>query len=93
MPWTESGMPELAWAASVVFGGYVVLGLTGFGSALVIVPLLSWHWPLPHVVALALLLDLPACLLHGALNLKQVRWAEIRQCCPACCWAAAQACG
>ena len=56
-------MPDLTWAALVVFGGYVVLGLTGFGSALVIVPLLTWQWPLSHVVALTLLLDLPACLL------------------------------
>lgn len=51
-------MPDLTWAALVVFGGYVVLGLTGFGSALVIVPLLTWQWPLSHVVALTLLLDL-----------------------------------
>lgn len=75
-------MPDLVWAALVVFGGYVVLGLTGFGSALVMVPLLAWQWPLPHVVALTLLLDLPACLLHGVLNLKQVRWSEIRQLLP-----------
>lgn len=75
-------MPDLAWAALVVFGGYVVLGLTGFGSALVIVPLLTWQWPLPHVVALTLLLDLPACMLHSILNLKQVRWGEIKRMLP-----------
>lgn len=71
-------MSELAWPAAVVFSGYVLLGLTGFGSALVIVPLLTWQWALPHVVALTLLLDLPAGLLHGGLNLRQVRWQEIR---------------
>lgn len=75
-------MPDLTWAALVVFGGYVVLGLTGFGSALVIVPLLTWQWPLSHVVALTQLLDLPACLLHSILNLKQVRWGEIRRMLP-----------
>ena len=75
-------MPDWTWAAMVVFSGYVVLGLTGFGSALVIVPLLAWQWPLPHVVALTLLLDLPACLLHGALNFRHVRWPEIRRLLP-----------
>ena len=48
----------------VVLLGYAVLGLTGFGSALVIVPLLAWRWPLPEVVALTLLMDVPACLLY-----------------------------
>lgn len=71
-------MPELMWPAFVVFSGYVLLGLTGFGSALVIVPLLSWHWPLPHVVALVLLLDLPMCLVQGGLNHRQVQWREVR---------------
>jgi uncharacterized protein len=70
-------LPDLAWPAMVVFTGYVMLGLTGFGSALVIVPLLAWQWPLTHVVALTLLLDLPACMLHGGLNLKHVQWSEI----------------
>jgi uncharacterized membrane protein YfcA len=70
-------LPDLAWPAMVVFLGYVMLGLTGFGSALVIVPLLAWQWPLTHVVALTLLLDLPACMLHGGLNMKQVQWSEI----------------
>jgi uncharacterized protein len=75
----HSFMLDLAWPALVVLAGYVLLGLTGFGSALLIVPLLTWEWPLPHVVALTLLLDLPACLLHGGLNLQLVRWDEVRR--------------
>ena len=39
-------MPDVL-ALLAVLAGYTVLGLTGFGSALVIVPLLAWHWPLP----------------------------------------------
>ena len=70
--------PDWLFPALTVFTGYVVLGLTGFGSALVIVPVLAWQWPLPHVVALTLLLDLPACLLHGGLNLQEVKWDEVR---------------
>lgn len=72
-------MPLQEWLfpLAVVFAGYLVLGITGFGSALVLVPLLAWQWPLPEVVALALLLDIPASMLHGGLNLAQVRWREL----------------
>lgn len=67
---------------AVVLIGYTVLGLTGFGSALVIVPLLAWQWPLPEVVALALVLDLPASLMHSGLNWRQVQWTELRKLLP-----------
>jgi uncharacterized membrane protein YfcA len=61
----------------VVLLGYTVLGLTGFGSALVIVPLLAWQWPLPQVVALTLLMDVPASAFHSGLNWRQVQWREL----------------
>jgi hypothetical protein len=68
-----------AWLfpAAVMLTGYMVLGITGFGSALVTVPLLAWIWPLPEVVALAILLDVPASMLHGGLNFRQVRWRAL----------------
>jgi uncharacterized membrane protein YfcA len=66
----------------VVGVGYTVLGLTGFGSALIIVPLLAWQWPLPEVVALILMLDLPASLMHSGLNWRQVQWTELRKLLP-----------
>lgn len=65
------------YPALVILTGYLVLGITGFGSALVTVPLLAWKWPLPEVVVLAILLDVPASILHGGLNVKQVRWREL----------------
>jgi uncharacterized membrane protein YfcA len=65
------------YPAGVILTGYLVLGITGFGSALVTVPLLAWKWPLPEVVALAILLDVPASMLHGGLNFPQVRWREM----------------
>lgn len=69
MEWTDWLYP------AIVLGlGYLVLGITGFGSALVTVPLLAWIWPLPEVVVLAILLDIPASILHGGLNFRQVRW-------------------
>ena len=75
-------MADLLWAVPTVLIGYLVLGLTGFGSALVIVPLLSWRWPLADVVALVLLLDLPASLMHSGLNWRQVQWAQLRRLLP-----------
>jgi uncharacterized protein len=68
-----------AWLypAAVLFTGYLVLGITGFGSALVTVPLLAWIWPLPEVVMLAIMLDVPASILHGGLNFRAVRWKAV----------------
>lgn len=70
------------YPALVLALGYFVLGLTGFGSALVVVPLLAGIWALPDVVAMAILLDIPASMLHVGLNLKQVRWKEMRRLLP-----------
>ena len=75
-------MGELPLPLLAVLLGYTVLGLTGFGSALVIVPLLTWVWPLPDVVALVLMLDLPASLMHSGLNWRQVQWGELRRLLP-----------
>ena len=75
-------MQEWLAPMGVVFLGYTVLGLTGFGSALVIVPLLAWQWPLPEVVALTLLMDVPASAFHSGLNWRQVQWRELRRLLP-----------
>lgn len=75
-------MQEWLWPMGVVLLGYTVLGLTGFGSALVIVPLLAWYWPLPEVVALTLLMDVPASAFHSGLNWRQVQWRELRRLLP-----------
>ena len=72
-------MQEWLYPIGVVLLGYTVLGLTGFGSALVVVPLLAWKWPLPAVVALTLLMDVPASAFHSGLNWRQVQWRELRR--------------
>ncbi len=69
---------ELSWALPSVVLGYLVLGITGFGSALVIVPLLAWRWPLTEVVPLVLLIDVLASALMGRLNWHQVRWDVLK---------------
>ena len=65
------------YAMAVVLMGYFVLGIAGFGSALIIVPLLAWNWPLAFVVPLVLLIDVPAAVLHTGLNFRQVLWREL----------------
>ena len=67
----------LGYPALVILLGYWVFGLTGFGSALVIIPLLSWQWPLSAIVPTVLLLDIPASIAHTRLNLKHVRWSVV----------------
>ncbi len=64
---------EWIYPACVVLAAYTVLGITGFGSALIAVPFLTWIWPLPEVVVLVILLDIPASILHGGLNFRLVR--------------------
>jgi len=65
------------YAMAVVLLGYFVLGTAGFGSALIVVPLLAWNWPLSFVVPLVLLIDVPAAILHTGLNFRQVMWREL----------------
>lgn len=66
-----------AYSIVVVFLGYLVLGVSGFGSALTIVPLLALQWPLFTVVPLVLLLDLLAAMLLTRLNVDQIDWREL----------------
>lgn len=71
-------MMEWSWyPALVVLLGYKVFGLTGFGSALVIIPLLSWKWPLGLIVPTVLLLDVLASISHTGMNWHQVRWRVV----------------
>jgi uncharacterized membrane protein YfcA len=72
-------LPSIEFLATlaVIAAGYTVLGVTGFGSALLIVPVLA-HWlPLAEVVPAILLLDVFACVLLGALSFRSVAWREL----------------
>jgi uncharacterized membrane protein YfcA len=52
-------------APFLVFAGYVVFGLTGFGAAPVIIPVLAHFVPLADAVALCTILDLVSGLMLG----------------------------
>jgi uncharacterized protein len=68
--------------AAIVALSYLVLGLTGFGSALIAVPLLLLFMPLGEVVPLVLFLDVVALILFGALNWAHVDWRIVRRMLP-----------
>lgn len=70
---------ELLPAAGIVFVAYLVRGVSGFGSALVAVPLLAHFLPLTFVVPWVAAMDVAAALALTRSGLKggHVRWAEI----------------
>ena len=69
-------MQEL-YPLAVVALGFGVLGITGFGSALISVPLLAWVWPLEQVVPLVLMLDFVASLVLGGMQWHLIRLREL----------------
>lgn len=69
LSWAEWQLP-----IAIVCLAYAALGVTGFGSALIAVPLLAWHWPLVEVVPVVVTLDVLASLLHGGLNRRWIQW-------------------
>ena len=53
-----SNTDTLLLAALIVFTGYLVFGVTGFGASPITVPVLAHFLPLPFVLSLAAALDL-----------------------------------
>ncbi|HKA40048.1 MAG TPA: hypothetical protein VKD25_09775, partial [Burkholderiales bacterium] len=58
-------LPIFAIAATVVFGAYVVFGISAFGAALFVVPILSHFLPLEVVLPMVVLLDVSASVALG----------------------------
>ena len=72
LPWTT-----LLAAAAAVTLAYTVYGLTGFGAAIVAIPLLAQFLPLRFAVPMMLLFDLVAGLLLGLKNRRSVDRREL----------------
>ncbi len=68
---------DLLLCAATIMAAYFVRGITGFGSALVAVPLLSLLLPVTVVVPVIILLDYLSSLSHGVHHRKHVMWREI----------------
>jgi uncharacterized membrane protein YfcA len=69
---------QFAVAALILFLAYLIRGISGFGSALVAVPLLAHLFSLQFVVPLVVALDLLASLALSAFGWRRghIRWAE-----------------
>jgi uncharacterized membrane protein YfcA len=62
----------------ILMSAYFIRGITGFGSALISVPLLALSQPLQFAVPLVLALDFTASVVLGGVNRKQAAWPEIK---------------
>ena len=72
LPW-----PTLLAAALIVTLGYTVYGLTGFGAAIVAIPLLAQFFPLRFAVPMMLVFDLFTGLLLGLKNRQHLSRPEL----------------
>jgi hypothetical protein len=70
------GPGEIAALAGIAFVGAAIFGITGFGAALVTIPLSTWVVPLPFALALFSLLDLANTLRFGLADPKNAVRAE-----------------
>jgi uncharacterized membrane protein YfcA len=69
-------LAEAAALAGIAFLGALVFGITGFGAALVTIPLATHFVPLKYALALFVLVDLAAALSVGLENPKNAVRAE-----------------
>ncbi len=71
-------MADMVLVMCILMSAFFIRGITGFGSALISVPLLALSQPLQFAVPLVLALDFTSSLILGGLNRKQANWGEIR---------------
>ena len=67
----------------ILMSAYFIRGITGFGSALISVPLLALSQPLHFAIPLVLALDFTASVILGSTNNKKANWNEIKVLLPA----------
>lgn len=73
---------SLAVAAAIVSCGYFVFGLSGFGAALVTVPVVSHLWPVQFVLPVLALLDFTASTVLGVRHHRQAERGELTRMIP-----------
>jgi uncharacterized protein len=69
---------DMVLVLCILMSAYFIRGITGFGSALISVPLLALSQPLQFAVPLVLALDFTASLVLGGTNSKKANWEEIK---------------
>ena len=78
-PWGDVpvSVSMLILVGTVVFAGYLVFGVTGFGASPITIPVLVHLLPLTFVLALAAILDLSAALALGVHTRRQADAREL----------------
>ncbi|HEU0289485.1 MAG TPA: sulfite exporter TauE/SafE family protein [Burkholderiales bacterium] len=71
-------LPLFVIAAAVVFGAYVIFGISAFGASLFTVPVLSHFLPLDFVLPMCVLLDVSAALSLGVRFSREADWTELK---------------
>lgn len=67
----------------ILMSAYFIRGITGFGSALISVPLLALSQPLQFAIPLVLALDFTASVVLGSTSNSKANWSEIKVLLPA----------
>jgi hypothetical protein len=78
------GWALYALLAFTVTVGYLIFAITGFGAALLTVPVMSHFLPLPFVLPLAVMLDVGAALVVGVKFRRDSDWRELGWMVPTC---------
>lgn len=73
----ELSYAQFAWVAAVVFGAFVVRGMSGFGAGMIAVPLLAFAIPLQLAVPLCSLLVFILFIVLLIRDHRQVVWPEL----------------
>jgi uncharacterized protein len=68
---------ELLMAGTMIAAAYFVFGLSGFGSGLVAIPVLTHLWPVQFVLPVMVLLDLAASSSVGLRERRHAQWREL----------------
>ena len=61
----------------IIFIAYIVRGLSGFGSGLIAIPLLSLFIPVHLAVSLITIIDFVASTVHGIQQREKIQWREV----------------
>ncbi|MDH5263677.1 MAG: sulfite exporter TauE/SafE family protein, partial [Betaproteobacteria bacterium] len=79
-----SQLPALAWVVAplAILFAYTVFGMSGFGSAVIAVPILANWLPLTYLVPLIALGDVVAALCVGGAGRRHVNVAELKRLVP-----------
>lgn len=72
-----SELSAIAFTGSVLFVAYLVRGISGFGSGLIAIPLLTLVHPLPLVVPLVVALDFLGSSAQGVSNRSSIQWHDL----------------